>query len=76
MGSRVGYRVRCAKGAQNELIGEKVVSPILRQQWIGGIKLGVKKMWETLGGKPGDGGQALRGDLDISRGFAAMVYDL
>ena len=63
MGSRVGFRIRDKDG----------VSQILRQQWRGSIPKGIEKMWNLLGGKPGNGGQALRDDLDKSRGFAAMV---
>lgn len=63
MGSRIGYRVK----------HDTEHSDILRKQWVGSLKEGVYKMWTTLGGTPGDGGQAIRHDLDIGRGFAAMV---
>jgi len=66
MGSRIGFCVRDANKR----------SGILRQQWASSIKEGTEKMWTTLGGNPGDGGQAIRHDLDISRGFAALVYSI
>ena len=63
MGSRIGYCVKSERGR----------SPILRKQWAGSTEYGVTDMWKTLGGNPGGGGQAIRADLDIGRGFAAMV---
>jgi hypothetical protein len=63
MGSRIGYCVEDSKGR----------SHILRKQWMSSIEDGVNVMWHMLGGKPDDGSQAIRNDLDIGRGFAACV---
>ena len=64
MGSRGGFRTKDKSGK---------FSQILRQQRIGLVEEGVTEMWWLLGGKPGDGGQAIRDDLDNGRAFAALV---
>jgi hypothetical protein len=66
MGERIGFCFRDETGR----------SQIFRQQWMTEPETAVKLTWNTLGGKPGDGGQALRDDLGIDRAFAALVYSI
>lgn len=63
MGSRIGYCIE----------KESKRSGILRKQWMTSIKDGTEKMWFFMGGKPDSRMHPLRNDLDIGRGFFAMV---
>lgn len=67
MGSRIGF---CTEDKSKER------SPIFRQQWKCSIEEAVSQMWKTLGGKPDDGGQAIRDDLENGRAFAALVRSI
>ena len=65
MGSRIGYCVR----------DKTERSPIFRKQWSSSISKGVEGMWIRLSDNKGlgDGGQAIRDDLDWGRAFASLV---
>lgn len=65
MGERIGYRIRDKDG----------VSDILRKQWMEDPRLVTQNTWDMLlnGDKVGSGMCALRDDLEIGRGFAALV---
>ena len=77
MGERIGFRIK----------DENNMSQIYRQQWMSDPSVVVTNTWNTLltkkeygheiktvKGKVDDGDVALRGDLDIGRAFAALVY--
>ena len=78
MGERVGFNIK--QGNETSLI--------YRQQWMEDPKIVVSKTWDTLltrqkyvdgkfqtvKGEVDQGDVALRGDLDIGRAFAALVY--
>ena len=63
MGERIGYRTRDKNGT----------SQIIRKQWMKNVQEVVTETWNTLGGNPDNGMQAIRNDLENDRAFAALV---
>ena len=66
MGERIGYRTRDKNGT----------SQIIRKQWMKNVKDVVTDTWNTLGGNPDNGWQAIRNDLENDRAFAALVVSV
>ena len=66
MGERIGYRTRDKYG----------ISQIIRKQWMKNVQEVVTGTWNTLGGNPDNGMQAIRQDLGNDRAFAALVSNV